>query len=793
MPELKRRSRRRWLRRLAWSVGAPVTLWLIAQALPLLPHRPLSARYPSSVAVWGTSSAGEARLLRLALAADDTYRVWTPLAQVPKPLVEAVLLHEDQHFRALAVNPVALLRAAYRTYFVGGRRVGGSTLTMQLARRVYGLRSASVGGKLVQLARAVELSLRYSKDEILEAYLNLAPFGGNVEGVGAASLIYFGKPVERLGLPEALTLAVIPQSPARRSPDKASGNRALTDARMALFRRWVARHPEARRDEPLLRLPLALAGRDDLPFRAPHFVDELLADARTTNEHAALRTTLDLDLQRLVERHVRAYVARHAALGLHNAAVLLVDHRTMDVKALVGSADFHDTRIDGQVNGCAARRSPGSALKPFVYALGLEQGVIQPRTLLDDAPAAFGAYSPENFDGRFDGPLSAREALVRSRNIPALEVASKLARPSFYDFLVGAGIPMQPEAHYGLSLVLGTAEVTMEELATLYAALAHGGLLRPLHRLDGDPRPPGVRVLSEQSAFVTLDMLAGNPRPDLGVPDPAGPVCWKTGTSWGFRDAWSVGVVGPYVLAVWVGNFSGEGNPAFVGVRAAAPLFFEIVDSLRRTDARFREFVLTPPSGVERVAVCSVSGQLPGADCPHRVTTWFLPGVSPIDVCTLHRRIPVDDRTGLRACPDTTNPTHDEVYELWPSHQRRLFALAGLPRRAPPAPDPRCPSGDDGAIAHGTPPRILSPTRGVTYALGTLPGQSEALSLRATADGSARELYWFLDDRYLGKATPRAAFFCRPEPGFHVVRVVDDQGRADSRDVKIDQASPRAR
>ncbi len=776
----------KWRRRLVALLGS----WLVLKViLCFVPRAHLSRWAPSSTAIYDVNH----KLLRLTLADDGQYRLWTPLKEISPQLVESTLLYEDKHFyHHFAFNPVSLARAAWATYVGGGRRIGGSTITMQLARRLYGIQSKSAWGKLKQLARAVQLEALYSKDEILEAYLNLVPYGGNVEGVGAASLIYFGKPARKLLLPEALTMAVIPQSPTRRAGflahDEAS-HEPLDKAREALFDSWTARHPEARKDEPLIKLPLAMRETSDLPFLAPHAVDSILANERNSTRRE-LDTTIDLNLQKTLERHARAYVARQSRIGIHNAVAMLVDTRDMAVKALLGSVDFRDDTISGQVNGALAKRSPGSTLKPFVYALGMEQGVIHPQTMLKDAPLTFGTYSPENFDGRFVGPLSAHDALIRSRNIPAISIAAKLNRPGLYDFLKTAGVTrLAPEAHYGLGLVLGAGEVTMEELVTLYSALANHGVLKPLRYRAEDPMTAGTRVLSEESSFMVLDILKDNPRPDRGAYDlPTArqlPVAWKTGTSYGFRDAWSVGIFGPYVLAVWIGNFSGEGNPAFVGVQAAAPLFFEIVDSIEAQDRTLSELPFQPPKGARRVSVCTVSGQLPTANCPHKKPSWFIPGRSPIEVCQIHREVVIDDRSGKRACPPYRGATHNEVFEIWPSDMAQLFAAAGLPRRPVPPADRSCAEGE---APPGVPPRITSPLRGVTYTLQ--PGKSapEAIALQAVTDGDATEVFWFVGQNYVGKAASGKPLFWNPQPGAYVVRAVDDRSRSDARELKVELA-----
>jgi penicillin-binding protein 1C len=751
------------------------------------------------------------------LSSDEKYRQWIALDAMPRSLVEGVQLHEDRWFRwHPGFNPVSLVRGAFVTYARGGARQCGSTLTMQLARLMYRLNTRTPSGKAQQVMRAVWLELRYSKHDILEAYLNYAPYGRNIEGVGAASLIYFGKPASALSLPEALTLAVIPQDPSRRSRravnnvsraamgaggsarnDPAPASDVLLDARNRLYARWRRSHPSDALEDALFKLPLTMRQPQQLPFAAPHLVEQVLNEAQINGpDPPRLDTTLDLPLQRAIERQLQDYIARTQEHGVRNAAALLVDTRDMSVKALVGSADYFDPAIAGQVNGTAAKRSPGSTLKPFIYALGMDQGVLHPRTVLRDVPTSFGPFTPENFDGRFLGPVSATDALIRSRNIPAVWVASQLSAPSFYDFLKSAGISrIASEKHYGLALVLGGGEVTMQELAALYAMLANRGTLRPLRFTTDASQAQGVRLLSDEASFMTLDMLRQNPRPDdtvSGQPMRM-PVYWKTGTSWGFRDAWTAGIFGPYVLVVWVGNFDGQGNPALIGIEAAAPLFFRIVDALQARDPNMREPAWTLPAHIKRVEVCLASGDLPNAWCPQRGDTWFIPGKSPIRVSTVHRRVMIDTRTGEAACPPyDPRTTRAEIYEYWPSDLAKVFAQAGMPRRAPPA-TPICSGGSavanaviDGGSIEGEPPRITSPLRGAAYTVRRGSATSERIAFAATLDAAVRHVFWFVDDTYVGESAPgETMFWPAGSPGRHRVRVVDDQGRSDIRELRI--------
>jgi penicillin-binding protein 1C len=768
----------RWRR----ALGVAVLVVIVAATLVtirLWPREPLAAKIASSTAIFDR----QGRLLRLTLASDHQYRLWTPIEDISPELVDALLLHEDQHFYwHPGVNVASLVRAATSTYS-GGPRVGGSTITMQLARLMYGLNTKSISGKLQQIVRAVQLELCYSKRELLEAHLNLMPYGGNIQGVGAASLIYFDKSAKRLGLAESLTLVLIPQSPARRAPtlDEPAD---LRDARLRLFARWVEEHPDAASSADHIATPLRYASLRDLPFAAPHFTNTILQRPRPASVHS-VNTTLDLRTQRTLERVITTYVREHSNIGIHNAAAMLVDYRDLSVKAMIGSADFFAADIEGQVNGTLAKRSPGSALKPFIYALAIDQGVIHPQTVLKDTPTAFGPFNPENFDGRFVGPITAREALIRSRNVPAMTLSSQLSTPSLYQFLRSAGITkMASEKHYGLALTLGGGEITMEEAATLYAMLANRGRLAPLRYLTAEPRADGLRMLSEEASFMTLDMLRSAPRPEDSFARRRSGVqaAWKTGTSWGFRDAWTAGTFGPYVLVVWVGNFDGRGNPAFVGVQAAAPLFFRLLDALAAQEKLIEPIYRQPPR-MERVEVCSASGDLPNSECPQVVSTWYIPGVSPIRVSQIHRRVWIDTRTGEQACPPY-DPSHtrSEVYEFWPTDLLQLFAQAGMPRRRPPPP-----ADCQRDVPSGTPPQITSPVIAVTYSVRSGRVGSETIPLAANADSEVRRLHWFVDESYVGTGTPGVAIGWHPQrAGHYMVRTVDDRGRADSRALAVE-------
>jgi penicillin-binding protein 1C len=769
----------RWFRAAVLGLAA---VWLVLGAVKYFPKSSLSDSYPKSTAIY----ARYGELLRLTLASDGQFRLWTPLEQIPVHLRTAVLLYEDRWFyRHPGVNPWALVRAAWATLTNSGRQ-GGSTIAMQVARQLYRIDSRSYFGKLRQIALALWLDLRYSKDEILEAYLNGVSYGGNIVGIGAASRIYFHKPAMELNRVEALTLAVIPQNPARRVPIHHELPKTLLAARQRLWQSWLEEFPEDRRYAADLALPLPVYSRSELAIEAPHLTDLLLQRCAGTD---AIHSGLDLRVQKSLERSIRHFLAAARDKGIRNAAALLIDANSMQVRAMVGSADYRNAAIDGQVNGTLAKRSPGSTLKPFVYALALDQGLVHPRTILADLPTAFGPYSPENFDGRFIGPVTVQDALLRSRNVPAVRIAAKLSRPTLYQFLQRAGVSrLRDEPHYGLSLALGGGEVTMEELAELYALLVNQGKLGRVDycgspdRAEPNATEP-LALLSRAAAYITLAMLKHNPRPDSKRPDRPD-TAWKTGTSWGFRDAWSIGIAGHYVLAVWVGNFDGTKNPALVGGKAAAPLFFSITDSLRAQSllpGLADPIPSVKPDTVAEVEVCAASGDLPNADCPVRAKTWFIPGKSPIRTSTLHRAVHFDRQTGRIVCPDAPQ-SRREIVEFWDSEMLRLFEQAGMPRRpAPPLPECyRNPAEEDGGL------RIISPSKSGIYAFRL--GKPSTLALKATtaANGS---IYWFANRSFIARTAPSETYSWLPgQPGHYLISAVDADGHAASTEIRVELA-----
>jgi penicillin-binding protein 1C len=746
-------------------------------AVPPLPSGLLDG-LPTSTAVYDRHGV----LLRLTLAIDGKYRLRSPLADYPAPFLEALLLKEDRSFYIhRGVSLLALARASYHDLVARDYRSGASTITMQLVRICGGYDTESPAGKLRQVYDALRLELIYPKRAILEAYCERAPCGGNIEGFGTASLAYFHQPISALSLSQELLLACLPQRPwdAGHGPCPPG----LLAARGRLEAAWAKRHRPESGAEAQFSMPIELSV--SLPFAAPHAVDSLLRASSGEGEASPrLDSTLDYGLQRTVERVLGKYVERKASIGIHNACALLVDADGMRELAEVGSADFMDPSISGQVNGTEAKRSPGSTLKPFLYSLAIDQGLIHPMSILKDTPIHYSGYNPDNFDDDFEGPITAKDALVRSRNVPAVYLTQRVRNPSLYDFLSRAGVRgLKEPGWYGVSLILGTAEVTMKELVAMYGALANGGRFVPLRSLRGQAEPRPQALLSPEAAWLTLDMLKDRERPaevDSVLGGAAFPACaWKTGTSIAFKDAWCVGVFGHYILAAWVGDFDGSGNPSFVGLEAAAPLMFEIIDALRLggLDCSPGAWVDRPP-GLARVKVCAASGKIPTDLCPSEVETWFIPGKSPIERCDVHQEIFTDIDTGLRRSAPIPGRTRREVMEVWPSDMMAVFDKAGMPRKKPPpfAPGEGLEPRPDRAES----PQIVSPLPKGEYVARSVPGGSAELPLVAIVPSDAQKVFWFLDESYLGSAPRGKPFFWKQAPGSYVLRATDDRGRSTS-------------
>ncbi|MEA4856459.1 MAG: penicillin-binding protein 1C [Solidesulfovibrio sp.] len=775
------RATRRFFRRrravlvagLALALCAALGLGLATARLPF----PLAVLSPPASTV---VAARNGLPLRLYLAPDEAWRFPTRLAAIAPILPRLIVAAEDRHFfRHPGVNPLSLARAALSNLRAGHVVSGGSTITMQLARLAEP-KPRTLAGKCREALAALALERRLSKAAILERYCNMAPYGGNIVGIGAASLLYFGKTPDRLSLAEAALFTVIPRAPSALDPLRHPGEaKAARDALLAAMARRGVIDAKAAAEAMGAPVPAKLAAP---PFVAPQFC-ELARQAAP----AAIRvdTTLDPAVQKAVADILRGRRAGLAAQGIGAAAAVVLDVASRDVLALVGSTDFFGDARFGQINGAVIRRSPGSALKPFLYAMGLDAGLVFPQSQLLDIPTAFAGYKPKNYDGLFRGRVTTEQALVTSLNVPAVRLLHAVGPAPFLDTLRLAGLSSldKPAGHYGLSLVLGGGEVTLLALANAYADLASLGEHRPPRLLAG-PAGPGTRLFSPEAAAMVTEMLAKVERPDLptswdrALAVPA--VAWKTGTSYGHRDAWAIGYSADRVIGVWVGNMDGTPVKGISGAVHAGPILFEL---FRAVEPRGSRLAVPSWCNIREVEVCADSRELPGPDCPRRVPARIVPGVTRLGPCPVHGRQLVDAASGKALSADclASHEAASVVVSRYPAELVSWWRATGIPFEAPPEPEPGC-----GAPA-GQGPRIVSPSPATPYVYRRdAPAEAQRIALSADAPADSRRLSWYADGELIAQGGPGERLFWQPSPGRKRLVCVDDLGRLDAVTVRVE-------
>lgn len=582
----------------------------------------LDQQFPPSIARAGQTSVqvldAKGRLLRGFTVADGLWRLPARPEAVDPLYLQMLLAYEDQRFTSHpGIDPLALLRAIGQWFRYGRVVSGASTLTMQTARLLEP-HQRDLLGKIGEMGRALQLEWRYTKDEILSFYLTLAPYGGNLEGIRAASLAWLGKEPARLTAAEAALLVVLPQAPSRLRPDRFP-ERARAARDKVLLRMGELDVLDDRQVAEAQQEPLPARYRPS-PFVAPHLADRL----RTARPDETLHPTyIDRDLQQTLEtlaRQRQSQLAENASVAL-----LVVANRDRRVLAYVGGSDFFDPRRAGQIDMIRAVRSPGSTLKPLIYGLGFDDLLIHPETLIDDEPTRFAGYTPSNFQHTHAGQVTVREALQQSLNIPAVAVLARIGPGRLMGRLQTVDLPLRGNRIHpqpGLPLALGGAGTTLEELVTLYLGFAQGGLVAPLRFGPNEPHAAGQRLLSETACWYLADILRTAPTPgDVLTPSSVAhprPIAYKTGTSYGFRDAWALGFDAGYTVGIWVGRPDGSPNPGHHGRNTAAPLLFRVFDLLPEPTARSP----TPPSDALLVSRDQLPERLRYFQLnPERVTT----------------------------------------------------------------------------------------------------------------------------------------------------------------------------
>ncbi len=709
-------------------------------------------------------------ILHAFLNKGDKWRMMTELEEITPELQKAILHKEDKYFYYhFGINPLAIFRAAFNNIWKGRRTSGASTVTMQVIRLLYP-KKRSYKNKLKEMWQAMQLELQLSKDEILQLYLNLVPYGSNIEGVKSAAVLYFDKTPSHLSLAEITALTIIPNRPTSLRLGK-SNDRIVKERN-----RWLRQFDkdglfDATAIADALEEPLT-AKRRAAPKIAPHFAYRM---KKAFPQQPIIKTNLNFNHQVKVEKLVSNYINRLYHQRIRNAAVLVINNQTDAVEAYIGSADFNNSEDAGQVDGIKSIRSPGSTLKPFLYALAFDKGIVTPKTMISDVPVNFSGYSPLNYDKKYNGMVSMEYALAQSLNVPSVKVLSKLGSDFFVEQLVQAGFNQikKDQKKLGLSVVLGGCGVRLEEVTNLYRSFANEGRYRKLAWLQKDTVTVEMPLVSESGAYMLTEVLTKLQRPDLpkqmesskNLPK----IAWKTGTSYGRRDAWSVGFNANYTIGVWVGNFSGEGVPDLTGSNTATPLLFQIFTSL---DYGNKNDWFAAPQAIDYRWVCSKSGLPPNDYCQDQVMDVFLPMVS----------------SNLRCTHLTTMYTHPEEHfsycmsclpevgykkKLYPLYEPEIVAFyeqENIHYEKIPPHNPDC-----GRVFTGRAPRIISPINGLEYLLD--PTDNNQLMLSCNVSNDVKEVYWYINDSFYQQNEAGSNAFFVPKAGKNKVTCIDDKGR----------------
>jgi penicillin-binding protein 1C len=714
---------------------------------------------------------GSGNLLRVTLASDEQLRF--PLTDsLPPKYIAALLCREDRrYFWHPGIDPAAVVKSAFVNIHAGKRVRGGSTITMQLVRLLHP-RKRTYLHKVLETTQALRISLRLSKHAVLKLYAACVPMGGNTVGVETAARRYFGKSLALITWSEAALLAVLPNAPSLIHLEK---NRPLLKHKRdrllyELCQQKVIDAPT--RDMALLEeLP---QGADALPFYAPHFTNYTLD--RTTAQ--VCTTTLDIKMQQSVEMVLASYSRRYGAVGIHNGAAIVIHTRTRRVHAYCGSQNFFDSLWQGQVDGVQAPRSTGSLLKPYLAARALDLTEYSLESKLQDVPTYYGSFAPRNASGEFCGLVSLEEALVRSLNVPFVRLLYQYGVDNFYRDLKSAGFShlFRLSEGYGLSIILGGAEASLWDLTRLFSSFGNSGVMKPLQFLDSGKKvpPDSIQLFSDGAAWQMLTTLNKLNRPGIEYYWQRFPqqiqVAWKTGTSFGQKDGWAIGVTPQWTVGVWIGNFNGTGNTMLGGAETAGPVLFDIFNALPFKDKG--EWFNKPEYDLKPVTLCKQSGLCPGADCTDSISVERPANALKTKTCPFHRRYFVD-LNGYEVCSRCWNESSKKtvVRAIYPPVVQAILSKQGAAIDTVPAHALHCP------IAHVSGEiEILYPTEGITvFVPRNFHGQREKIIFQA--EGSVgRKLFWYLDGAFLCQTLRYHSPAIALPPGHHQLVVQDDQG-----------------
>jgi penicillin-binding protein 1C len=735
-------------------------------------------------------------LLGAQIAADGQWR-FPEVDQLPTKFEACLLAFEDRRFYYhLGVDPIAILRAIVKNS--SGQKVvsGGSTLSMQVIR-MHRQGPRTYTEKLIEALLAFRLECQYSKKKILQLYASHAPYGGNVVGIQAASWRYFGRPADELTWAEAATLAVLPNAPSLLHPGR--NTQQLLDKRNRLLQYLYQKKKISKEEVELALLEPLPASPLPLPEWAPH----LLARFKKSHQSGptSLKTTLDKSLQILTSDVLYRHQSRLQAMGIDNAAAIIVEVETGATKAYFGNY-YQDIATDAGkfVDIIPALRSPGSTLKPILYAAMLHEGALLPHSIIPDIPTQIGNYAPQNFDLSYDGAVPASQSLSRSLNIPAVKMLQQYKYAKFYNLLKQIGISTltKPADHYGLSMILGGVEVSMWELTSVYASMARTlkhfneqqsgylkGDFKPLHyafnpnSLSSEPQP--IAPLDHASIYLTFNAMNEVARPgEEGLWEQfssSRKIAWKTGTSFGFRDGWAIGITPSHVVCVWVGNADGEGKAGLTGIQTAAPILFDLFRLLPE-----EPWFNPPTSEMIQMQVCKQSGYLAGPDCTHPVEQYLPSAGHRSTVCPYHQKIHMNETGTLRVNLQCYTPSliQSSSWFILPPAMAYYYRLRHADYKDLPPFATGCQIDQTKSIEF-----IYPQNHAKIYIPLEIDGQRGEFIARAAHQQARARIYWHLDDQYMGETTSIHQMAFQLAPGNYKLTLIDDWGQQISQYITI--------
>ncbi len=733
-------------------------------------------------------------LLGAHIAKDEQWR-FPAVDSVPYKFATSLTLFEDEYFwYHPGVNPFSLFRALRQNIKAGRVVSGGSTITLQVIRLSHP-RKRTVWSKIIEMFQAIRLEATYSKDEILELYASNAPFGGNIVGLNAASWQYFGRPPSQLSWAESALLAVLPNSPALIHPGK---NRdLLLSKRDRLLKKILVRNRIDSAEytlalaEPLPSINRGLpSGRPGITIPMPRLAPHLLTRLMKKKEGVIYKTTLDKELQEGANNVIEHFNSLYRQNNINNIAALILETSSGKVRAYVGNAYSCSRSFQNDVDIITSPRSTGSILKPFLYSGALNEGLLLPHSLIPDIPTYYSDFSPKNYNKRFDGAVSADKALSRSLNVPAVRLLRDYGIEKFMDILQELQLTTitRTSSNYGLSLILGGAEATLWDLAGAYASLARSlkyynhnsstydenAIHKPLLLRNETPAVNSMEhpLLSPASIFYVLEALTNAERPTTETGwetfATSRKIAWKTGTSFGFRDAWAIGVTPDYVVAVWVGNATGEGRPGIIGGSAAAPAMFELFRLLPSTG-----WFDTPYDDMEPAVVCSKSGFIAGQYCDETDTLYLPITGNPKPTCKYHRLIHLsaDGKYRINAdCYPVSLMKHKSWFVLPPVMEWYYKSVDPTYRKLPPR-FPRCEAEDEHPMS-----MIYPKNNTKVFIPVNINGKLGRVVIKATHRSPNATIYWYLDDKYIGETKEIHNMEILPDEGWHTITLTDSAG-----------------